>query len=343
MNTPWTEYLAREGATFDGTSIRFGASEAKARAAADATVVVPLTHLGLIRSSGEDSAPFLHNLFSNDVNKLAPEAVQWNSFNSPKGRMLASFLLWREAGGHMLAVSADLQPALLKKLSMYVLRSKVKLSDAAPDTVLLGVHGTDANGVLGRAGLPLPTGPMHQATAGEMRCLQLDAHSFVLAVPAGEAPACFGALLAAGAARAGSAAWQLGMIRAGLPLVTLPTQEEFVAQMLNYEVIGGVSFNKGCYPGQEIVARTQYLGKLKKRMYRVHVAADAAPEPGTDLYTPDFGDQSAGKLVNVVAAPGGGFEALAVMQVSCAATGDVRVGRPDGPPLDFLDLPYALP
>jgi folate-binding protein YgfZ len=342
MNTPWTEYLAREGATFDGASIRFDAADPRAHAAAGATTVIPLTHLGLIRSSGEESAPFLHNLFSNDVNKLAPEAVQWNSFNSPKGRMLASLLLWREVAGHMLAVSADIHPALLKKLSMYVLRSKVKLTDGDADTVLVGVSGKDASAVLGRAGLPLPAGPMRQAAAGEARCLQLDANSFVLALPAAEAPARFAALVAAGALKAGTDAWQLAMIRAGVPLVTAATQEEFVAQMLNYEVIGGVSFNKGCYPGQEIVARTQYLGKLKKRMYRVHVAAEAAPEPGADLYTPDFGEQSAGKLVNVVPAPEGGFEALAVMQISCAETGDVRVGRPDGPPLAFLDLPYAV-
>ncbi len=343
MNTLWTDFLSREGAVLEGTALRFDTPDAEVRAAADATVAVPLVHLGLIRSSGEDSAGFLHNLFSNDVNKLGADAVQWNSFNSPKGRMLASFLLWREAGGHLLAVSADIQPALLKKLSMYVLRSKVKLTDGDADTVLVGVSGADASGVLGRAGLPLPAGPMRQAEAGGTRCLQLAAHQFVLAVPVEAAAPCYGALVAAGALRAGTAAWELAMIRAGLPLVTAATQEEFVAQMLNYEVIGGVSFQKGCYPGQEIVARTQYLGKLKKRMYRVHLDTDTAPVPGTDLFTPEFGDQSAGKLVNVVPAPEGGYEALAVMQVSSAAAGEVHVGRPEGPPLAFLDLPYTLP
>ena len=133
------------------------------------------------------------------------------------------------------------------------------------------------------------------------------------------------------------------MIRAGLPLITAATQEEFVAQMLNYEVIGGVSFNKGCYPGQEIVARTQYLGKLKKRMYRVLLPKGRQPQPGDDVFTPEFGEQSAGKLVNIAPAPGGGFEALAVMQTSCAALGDVHAFTPDGPPLTFLELPYALP
>jgi hypothetical protein len=124
--------------------------------------------------------------------------------------------------------------------------------------------------------------------------------------------------------------------------VTLPTQEEFVAQMLNYELIGGVSFSKGCYPGQEIVARTQYLGKLKKRMYRVRLGEGTAPVPGQDLYAPDFPDQSAGKLVNVAPAAEGGFEALAVLQTSSAEAGEVHLGSPDGPRLEFLPLPYAL-
>jgi hypothetical protein len=343
MNTTWSDFLAREGATLAGGAVRFEPDEAEVRSLAAGTVVVPLVHLGLIRSSGDDSAAFLHNLFSNDVKKLAADAAQWNSFNSPKGRMLASFLLWSEPGGHLLAVSADIQPALLKKLSMYVLRSKVKLGDATADTALIGVSGPEAESVLVRAGLPAPVAPMHQAAGSEVRCIRLNADNFVVAAPATRAPDTFAALVGAGARRAGTAAWQLAMIRAGLPLVTAATQDEFVAQMLNFEVIGGVNFNKGCYPGQEIVARTQYLGKLRKRMYRVRVEGDEAPHPGFDLYTPEFGDQSAGKLVNVVPSPEGGFEALAVMQTSCAAAGEAHLGSPTGPRLTFLDLPYVLP
>ncbi len=164
----------------------------------------------------------------------------------------------------------------------------------------------------------------------------------LLAVATEAAPALFDALVAAGAVRAGTAAWQLGMIRAGLPLITAPTQEEFVAQMLNYELIGGVDFHKGCYPGQEIVARTQYLGKLKKRTYRLALPAGSTAAPGTDVYAPDFGEQSAGKLVNVAPTADGGVEALAVIQSSSAEAGDIRVGAPDGPRASLLDLPYAL-
>ena len=146
--TAWTDYLARQGARFNDdssqASLHFTDPSSEASAATTSTVVVPLLHLGTIRSVGPDSAAFIHNLVSNEVNKLAPDAAAWNSFNSPKGRMIASFLIWPEAEGHALVLSADILPAFLKKFSMYVLRSKVKLADASADTVLLGVSSADA-------------------------------------------------------------------------------------------------------------------------------------------------------------------------------------------------------
>ena len=337
MNTTWTDYLAQAGARIDAGHVRFDPAPAEG-----ATIVVPLLHLGLLRSRGEDSAPFLHNLLSNEVNKLAEDAATLNSFNTPKGRMLASLLMWREADGHLIALAADIQPAMLKKLSMYILRSKAKLTDANEELALIGVSGPRAEAVLEAAGLPRPAAAMRHQAAGDTRVIRLTADSYMVAVPIDAAPTRFAALREAGAEAAGTDAWTLAMIRAGLPLITAATQELFVAQMLNFELIGGVSFNKGCYPGQEIVARTQYLGKLKKRMYRVRIDGDTAPAPAADLYAPDFGEQSAGQIVNAAPAPGGGFEALAVLQTSSHETGEVHLGSPDGPRLAFLDLPYSL-
>src|SRR5574337_618452 len=339
----WFDFLAARGARREGTEIRLGDPTAEVSLANTAATVAPLTHLGLIRARGEEAAGFLHNLFSNDVNTQGFELARWNSFNSPKGRMLANFLMWRRGEDYLLAPAADLQPALLKKLAMYVLRAKVKLSDPSEERVLLGVNGPTAAAVLEAAGLRLPPVVMGIASTGDTQLIRIADAAIVLATPAAEAPALFDRLLAAGGKLAGTVAWQAAMVAAGLPLITLPTQDQFVAQMLNYELIGGVSCTKGCYPGQEIVARTQYLGKRKKRMYRVRLADDVAtPAPGQDLYAPDFPDQSAGKLVNVVPAAGGGFEALAVLQMSSAEGGEVHLGAPDGPRLDFLPLPYAL-
>ena len=341
--TVWTEHLVALGATLGDASLHFADAASEARAASTTTIAVPLLHLGTIRSVGPDSATFLHNLVSNEVKQLAADTAEWNSFNSPKGRMIASFLMWPEAEGHALVLAADILPPFLKKLSMYVLRSKVKLTDASAELALIGVTGADAAAIVQAAGAMLPAADMKQTLAASgLRCIRLAETRYLLAVPLGAAPATYDALLAAGATRAGTAAWQLTMIRAGLPLITAATQEEFVAQMLNYELIGGVSFHKGCYPGQEIVARTQYLGKLKKRTYRVALPAGTAAAAGMDIYAPDFGEQSAGKLVNVAPTADGGSEALAVIQSSSAEAGDLRLGAPDGPRLSVLELPYAL-
>lgn len=341
--TVWTEHLAHLGATLGDASLRFSDAATEARHATETTIAVPLLHLGTIRSVGPDSAVFLHNLVSNEVKKLAADAAEWNSFNSPKGRMIASFLMWSEAEGHALMLSADIMPAFLKKFSMYVLRSKVKLSDASATSALIGVSGPSAATAVQAAGAELPPADMKQTlSASGLRCIRLGDSRYLLVVAVESAPATYDALLAAGAERAGTAAWQLTMIRAGLPLITVPTQEEFVAQMLNYELIGGVNFHKGCYPGQEIVARTQYLGKLKKRTYRVALPAGVDAAAGMDLYAPDFGEQSVGKLVNVAPTPDGGSEALAVLQSSSAEAGEIHFGGPDGPRLSVLDLPYAL-
>lgn len=343
----WNEHLARAGATLADNTLAFASSADEAEAASSATIVVPLQQLGSIRVDGADAATFLHNLVSNDVSGMAADTVAWNSFNSPKGRMIASFLIWREGEALALATAADVVPAFARKLSMYVLRSKAKVSDHSAATVLLGVAGAQAAAVLEAAGIAVPAADMTQcggdaSEGGSVRCLRLNADTFMLVLPAQAAAATFDALVAAGAVKAGTAAWQLRMIRAGLPMIETATQEEFVAQMLNFDLIGGVSFRKGCYPGQEIVARTQYLGKLKKRLYRVALPAGSAPAVGADLYAASFGAQSAGKLVNVAPTADGGFEALAVLQSSVAEAETLHLGSVDGAPLQVLELPYAL-
>lgn len=336
MTQAWTEFLAQEGAQIDGPAVAFPAVEPDPAGCH----AVPLLHLAHIHCHGEEAPGFLQNLLSNDVKHLAQDGAAWNSFNTPKGRMLASMLIHRDLDGYGILLSADIAPAILKRLSMYVLRSKVKL--ALSDVVAIGLCGHDPAAVLDAAGVAVPTEAMRQSVADGVRCVRIQGNNHLLLADPAHAPALWLRLRDAGARPAGNAQWQLAMIRAGLPLITAATQEEFVPQMLNFELIGGVSFNKGCYPGQEIVARTQYLGKLKKRMYRVHVPAGHVPQAGEDLYTPEFGDQSAGKVVNAAPAPQGGFEALAVMQIGCAQAGEARLGGPQGVRVEFLELPYAL-
>ncbi|MCL1861925.1 MAG: folate-binding protein [Proteobacteria bacterium] len=343
----WTNYLARVGARFDSNplppSVNFGEPHADVEALAHNAVAVPLLHLGLIRATGEEASGFLNRLLSNDVAGLTENAVQWTSFNTAQGRMLANFLLWRDGDGLCLAASADLVPTLLKKLSNYILRAKVKLALPEQERVLIGLAGSMSGEYLSRAALPVPEVDMRQTVS----TIRLKENLFILDLPATEAPAVFDMLRQTGVTAGSTASWQLAAIRAGLPLVTAATQEAFVAQMLNFEIIGGVSFTKGCYPGQEIIARTQHLGKPKRRMFRIALSSPASAEgiaAGTALYAPESGDgQAVGAIVNFAPLPEGG-EALAVIRTEYAHTGaEIRVGTPDGPCVQVLELPYEVP
>jgi folate-binding protein YgfZ len=345
MNTVWLDFLRQQGAQFPQQrqdELVFTSAAEEASQAATALVMAPLVHLSLIRVSGEDATVFLHNLFSNDVKKLAADRAQLNSFNSAKGRMLASFQLWRETNGdYLMAVSADIAAAIHKKLGMYILRSKVKLS-LEEDRVLLGVTGADLSPIadaLQPLGLGIPSEIMGLGGNDCGSAIRLSSARLLLALPVTHAIAAWQAISRHGARPVGIQAWMSRQIAAGEPLITAVSQEEFVAQMLNFELIGGVSFNKGCYPGQEIVARTQYLGKLKKRLYRLALANEA--DPGCEIFSPTFQNQAVGRLVNIAPSAAGGFEALAVIQ-SSEVEGELFLSSLTGPRLTLLPLPYSL-
>lgn len=341
MNQNWQDFLANHGARFEaGETCDFGDALAELQAAASDTVLAPLTQFGLIRATGEDAATFLHNLFSNDIQHLGRERAERCGFCSPKGRLLADFLIWREDHDFLIQLSADIHPAILKKLGMYVLRSKVKLSDASGDIVLLGIAGDGAATAVKALGVDFPAAPFDVARFDGGAVIRLDERRCQLAVRAGAAPQVW-ETLASHVRPVGTPAWRWLEIEAGIPHITLPTQEEFVPQMANLELIGGVSFTKGCYPGQEVVARTKYLGKVKRRTYRAHIKG-GCPPPGTDLFSPDLPDQSCGKVIQAAPSPSGGCELLASMLMSSAESGDVHLGRADGPRLEFRSLPYAL-
>lgn len=294
-----------------------------------------LADQGLIRASGEDAAPFLHNLLTNDISHLAPGEARRAALCTAKGRMIASFLIWREGDDYLLQLSADILPGILKKLSMYVLRSKVKLADISAERTLIGVIGPDIDALVG------PQPPMTCSAFEGGTAIRLDADRCLLAVPANATDAVT-AKFTGKATPADLGAWLLGEIEHGIPRIVAATQEAFVPQMVNYETeaVGGVSFKKGCYPGQEVVARTHYLGKVKRRMVRVKL--ETAFPPGTDVFTPEAGEQHCGAVVLTAPAPAGGFESLLVVQSSGAQADAVHVGKPDGPKAQLLPLPYSV-
>ncbi len=311
------------------------------RAARDAAVVCDLSPLAILAIAGPDAAAFLHGQLSSDVKGLEPDTWHYTSFNSPKGRMLANFVLWREGDTDFRALlPADIAEPVRKRLSMYVLRSKVTLTDVSQMTVRLGVGGPKAAAAVHNAFGAAPRAfAVNRADA--IAVLGLAAGRFVVLAPAAGATAARDTL-GEHARDAPFAVWQWLTIRAGVPVITAATQDQFIAQAANWDTLGGVNFQKGCYTGQEIIARAQYLGRLKERLYAFHAAATDV-EPGTRLYSMAFGDQPCGTVVNAAAAPGGGCDLLAVLQIAAAEAGDVRLRVPDGTVLLPQPLPYTIP
>lgn len=339
MRQDWSDFLSRQGAR-NGCE-DFGDPGAELAAARDGTVIVPLADFGVIRAAGEDAAGFLHNLLTNDVKSLPPDGLRFAGLCTAKGRLIASFHLWRDRNDDLLLMlSGDILAGILKKLSMYVLRSKVKLSDASDERVLVGLAGPDAEAALLGLGASVPF-PLQVVPFEGGQALRLDERRLVLALEPQVAAAVW-EKLSAKARPAGTAAWRWLEIAGGQPRIVAATQEAFVPQMANFEIpaVGGVSFTKGCYPGQEVVARAQYLGKVKRRMYRAHLVAGATP--GTRLFAPETGDPHCGDVAAVAPSPDGGFDLLVVVQANCAEGGQVRVGAPDGARLEFSSLPYAV-
>jgi folate-binding protein YgfZ len=301
-----------------------------------------LSDWGVIRARGEEAAAFLQGQLTNDVVALATGQARLAGYCSAKGRLLASFVVWRDGqGDFLLACSADLLVPTLKRLSMFVLRAKCKLSDASAEVPLSGLAGDAALAALPALGVEAPrdvwaVAPLPDAGAGVVVRLP-DAVVDGAAVPR---------LLLAGAAAPSTlpaldaATWQWLEVQSGAARIVAATVEQFVPQMINLELVGGVNFQKGCYPGQEVVARSQYRGTLKRRAYILGTAASMAP--GQEVVHDADPGQPAGMVV-LAGAHGGRHAALVELKIAATEGGSLHLGGADGPTLVLESLPYALP
>ncbi len=338
----WLSFLASRGARLSAHGVAdFGDPAAEALAARDHAILADLSHNALLAVTGDEAGAFLHGQLTNDVRALPEGAAQWTGWCSPKGRLLATFLLVRRADGYLLMLPAALAPAIAKRLAMFVLRAKVKIADVSGAWVRLGLAGKTAGALVAREWGHVPD-RMRSVEKSANTCIALDAERFAILAAPDAAPALW-ETLAAHAAPAGEDAWNWSLIAAGIPTVLPGTQEAFVPQMANFDLVGGVSFKKGCYPGQEIVARTHYRGILKRRMALAHLEGDRRPEPGQPVYGAAFGEQAAGAIANVARAPGGGYDLLVVAQLESLDADDLRWNAPDGPRLAVRARPYAAP
>ena len=341
MIDSWKTLLQSQGAVVEGSTVlHYGDPAAERAAAADGTIVADLSQLGVIALRGDDAATFLQGQLTNDVRALHADGAQWNGYCSPKGRLLGNFLMWRQGEDYCLQLSGDILPSVLKRLSMFILRAKVQARDASDETVRLVVAGPQSQAAVSAAMGTVPDAVMRTASSEAGQVIRVGEDKFVLSV-APERAAAVWQVLRQSVTPVGAPVWDWLRLSAGIPMIVAATQEQFVPQMVNLEVIGGVSFQKGCYPGQEIVARSQYLGKLKRRMFLAHVEAEAVP--GDSLYSADIEGQATGTVVNAAPAPAGGFDVLAVAQVESANTQTLHLKAADGAALTLKPLPYALP
>lgn len=341
MNQDWQDFLAQQGARIqDGVVQDFGDAQAELQAARDGTVLCDLGQFGTLKAAGEEAQVFLQNLLSSDIKLLSPTQAQISSFNSPKGRMMASFVLWQSGGDYFLQVHGSLAAAMQKRLSMFVLRSKVKVTDVSTEVVSLGLAGVGAAELIKAQFGSVPEADWSVLQTEHASVIRLGAARYQINTSTQHAPALWGAL-AKGAHPAGSSCWDWLNVQGGLPVITPPTQEQFVLQMANLDALGGVSFKKGCYPGQEVVARTQHIGKIKRRMFLAHV--DGATKAGDEVFSAEMAGQPSGMVINAAAAPGGGYDLLVVMQISSRETQSVHLQSLEGAVLNFRELPYPLP
>jgi folate-binding protein YgfZ len=345
MSPEWRAFLVHAGAVFeDDRVLHYGSPETERRNAANADILVDLSHLAVLRADGADAQNFLQGQFSNDIRLVNNMRTQLSAYCNAKGRMFAILLILQGTdGAYYLQLPAALAEATLKRLRMFILRAKVKLDFADSSIGHIGLSGPNAETLLMNALGNLPTNTYDCITSDDVTVVRLPGpHArFELFAPVTRLASLWQAL-SAKALPVGAGPWSWLDIMAGTPVILPGTIEEFVPQMANLELVGGVSFTKGCYPGQEIVARMHYLGRLKQRMFRAHVASNQAPQPGNPLYTSDMPDQSAGTVVNAEPAPNGGFDLLAVIQLSSAQHTELHLGSTQGSVLRIADLPYSV-
>lgn len=343
MNEQWLEFLKSRQANIGEHGVSdFGDPPAERRATVQGAVLTDLSHLGLIRVSGEDAAGFLQNQLSNDVRRVDAGHSQLNSYCSPKGRMFTVFRLFAWNGDYFLRMPAGLIEPVIKRLRMFVLRSKVTLEDVSGDLQRIGVAGPRAAATLAEFIGEVPATADAAVETGGVKILRVPGNERFEVYGRAETLQALWRRLETVLTPAGIDVWPLLDILNGIPNIYPETGEHFIPQMANLQIINGVSFKKGCYPGQEVVARMQYLGKLKRSMYRLQSESNDIPAPGAEVVSiTDGKPHEAGEIVDARGLPGGGYTALAVLQTTSVEQTLELKDRP-GSTLHLTDLPYSL-
>lgn len=339
MNNLWNTFLESRSARIDDAgNVHFPDAPVEADCA-----LMELSPLGLIAVSGPEAEGFLQGQVTNDVTRLTPDVSRLGSHCSPKGRMLAGFRAFKPDDTIYLQLPRAQVAATTQRLRMYLLRTKATVEDASDRFAAIAVAGDCAPSLLASHLDRVPTRDNEMTRKDDLVAMRIPGPAPRFQI-LGPVPALEGIWtdLAGTATVVNADYWSLLDIRAGLPTVYPETRDAFVPQMANLHLLDGVSFKKGCYTGQEVVARMQYLGKLKRRMYRAQVGAENPPMPGDALYaTSSRSEQATGRVVDARSNGKGDYELLVVVEIEVKEQA-VRLGGSEGPVLAFSDPPYGF-
>ncbi len=339
----WQAFLSAQGAVLEqATTQSFGDIERELLAAANESVVIDLSHYSLLRVKGEDSKDFLQGQLTSDVKEVSASLAQPSAWCNPKGRVITDLLVFERNGELFLQTLSELSQRTLQRLKLFVLRAKVSVADASNELVRIGVAGDALHTLLSEELRALPATPYETSTVDAVTMLRLPGR-----VPRTEIIGPMQAvrpvweLAKSHAVCAGAQAWKLLDIMAGLPTVYAATSEHFLPQMLNMDALSAVSFKKGCYVGQEIVARTQHLGRIKRRMYLARSTGESLPTPGADIVGALQDETSLGTIVDAQRHPDGGSVSLAVIKLD-SIDKPLHLRGTDETALTISEPPYSL-
>lgn len=344
MNKEWEKFLSARNAALENNHIKnFGHSITEEQHAFSNLVLADLSHYALIKASGEDVIDFLQGQFTNDIKLVTENLSQLSAYCNPKGRILTNFRIYKHKDDFILSLHGDTLEPTLKRLRMFVMRSKVELLDYSEELTRIGIAGENATTKLSAIFSHLPENTDESLTENDTTIIKLAG-----TVPRYEVHGPLETIkslwetLEKDAVSIGKNSWDLLTIRAGIPEIVTGTVEAFVPQMVNLQAINSLSFTKGCYPGQEVVARMHYLGKVKRRLYIASVETDTLPVPGQSIVTGGEGEEKAGQIVMASWSGDNIVELLAVLIIDKAENESLHIESHDGPSLILMDLPYSL-
>ena len=344
MNTNWKKFLLSINANIENDSvIDFGLSIPDEQKAYSNTVIADLSHYGLIEASGEDVVDFFQGQLTNDIKTVTDSSGQLSAYCNPKGRILATFMIFKRNEHYLLRLHKSIFEQTLKRLRMFVMRSKVELKDSSDELISMGIAGETATQKLTAFFNNLPDEVDGFCLENEITLIKLpgnlpryEAHGPIENITS------LWQALQTEATTIGTNSWSLLTIQAGIPEIVAETIEAFVPQMVNLQAINSLSFTKGCYPGQEVVARMHYLGKLKRRLYIGSIETDSLPQPGQSVMPAGENQQKAGQVVSASWSGLGKADLLVVLQIDKAENNPLHIESNSSAEIKLQELPYTI-